>query len=100
MVNLYVAIHNDLKEHSSILSDRFYNKFKTQITAKQPNPNQIPELNHYWRMVFGVINEDTLKERSCLIDNVTADIWLVNFRRYVLDSILKYGLPYSSLDVR
>lgn len=100
MTNLYREVYNLLCDRDTILAERYYSKFSADIELTKGKVDQVAELNHYWRIVFGLMNEDTLKERSCLVDHIPAEVWLDNFKRYVLDSVLKFGLPYGTLDVR
>jgi hypothetical protein len=54
---------------------------------------QIQTMNNFWRHQLGMLNVDTIKVRSFLIDNISPDYWIQNFEKYVLKTVLKHTLP-------
>lgn len=54
---------------------------------------QIAELNWFWRLNLGLLSNDTICERSALIDNIDSNVWLDNFEKYVLPTVVNEELP-------
>lgn len=54
---------------------------------------QVRLMNIFWRYQLASLSHDTSKVRNMLFDNVTPEMWITNFKRHVLPTVLEYNLP-------
>lgn len=69
-----------------------YIDVRERFTANRQLPSvdiQIQEINRFWHAELGLAPMDTRHARSCLIPTVSADVWLSNFEKYVMSTILQ-----------
>lgn len=50
-------------------------------------------INRYWREILGLMQEDTLQERQCLIDQGPIDDWLRLFEQGVIPCVMRNIQP-------
>lgn len=49
---------------------------------------QMRAMNEFWRVQLGLLDQDTLHARSCIMDDLNVEDWLRNFERHILGVIL------------
>lgn len=94
--DLGLTLHEMLMERSGTCAGRFGDLF----LMNQPTWNsglsfneQIRLLNVFWRVQLGNCVNDTSRERGMLFDNIDPVVWLNNFKKHVLDTVVSQGLP-------
>lgn len=55
--------------------------------------NELVLLNRFWRHQLSRLPIPTYEERHCLSDEVNFGPWLVNFRAWVVPTIVLHNLP-------
>ncbi len=71
----------------------------TSIATRSPSA-QIDALNEFWRFQLGYLAIDTRNARYCLQSATSSheiEMWLDNFRRYILPVARAYALPTDVL---
>lgn len=94
--NVGLAVHELLMERSGTCAGRFSLMFlqgQPKWVEGLPVESQIILLNVFWRVQLGSLNYDTSKERGMLFDGVDANIWLANFKKYVVNTVVNNQLP-------
>jgi hypothetical protein len=91
---LFQQLQRRSPEHALRWRLLFINKHTGWVGgSKLTHEQQIHEINEFWRVELGLLNTNTLNARSCIIEDISPDIWLRNFNRYVMDVILTDTLP-------
>lgn len=93
MQNLLHEVGALIRAHSEENADVWLYTFHCNYPGWVLSPpcarEQIRQLNEFLRLQLGTMKMDTFKPRRCLIDDISPDIWLANFKRYVLPYIIK-----------
>lgn len=96
--NLAAELHGRLRNRSPDHAQRFEVMFMSrhaqwQLGALPPESEQMRIINDFWRVQIGLMDNDTLTIRSCLVDGLDPNVWLRNFDRYVAQYVTQYALP-------
>lgn len=79
--------------HAECWHALFMESYPQWSTSIPEEKDQCQLINAFWRHQLGMVNENTIKERSFLIDDVCADFCIDNFKKYVLPTVLKLPVP-------
>lgn len=94
--NLGEELREILNEHHPSLGERFKALYLDQITPTletYPVEVQMRALNEYWRVQLGLVDGDTVTARCGLVEGVPPEVWVGNFRKYVMPAVRQYGVP-------
>lgn len=91
--DLAAELFSRLRHRSASHAERFETLFTRQHPGWQqhqlPSANeQMWAMNEFWRVQLGLLQQDTLHARSCIMDDLEVEDWLRNFERHILDVIL------------
>lgn len=93
MQNLSHEVGALIRAHSEEQADvwmyAFYRSYPEWESSPPHIHQQISQLNDFLRLQLGMMKTNTFKPRRCLVDNITPEAWLANFKNYVLPYILK-----------
>lgn len=96
--NLAIELLELLQRHSQEHAERWKALFMDEYThwnnALPLENDQISTINEFWRIQLGMLEIDTIQVRSYLIDDISPDFWMDNFKRYILDTVLQHTLPW------
>jgi hypothetical protein len=91
---LFALLGSRSPDHAERWKALFINRHPWWTTGPLPDVSiQIREINEFWRVQLGMLLGDTLHARSCIVDNLEPDVWLGNFKRYVMEAVLYEPLP-------
>lgn len=91
--NISNELYDLLKYYSNDHADRFKALYIDNIRPDMSEVDQIRSLNTYWRIQLGMLNKNTIQVRSCLVDDIPADMWLFNFKNYIIGEVVKNSVP-------
>lgn len=91
--DLAAELFSRLRRRSVNHAERFETMFVRQHPAWQlgtlpPLGEQMRAMNEFWRVQLGLLQQDTLHARSCIMDNLEVEDWLRNFEGHILDVVL------------
>ncbi len=94
--DLSVELSALIRAHSPSQADKwdyiFFERCNVWDTNNPPAPTeQIKILTRFWQTQIGMLRTDTVRIRKCIVESHCPDIWMDNFKRYVLPYILKYS---------
>lgn len=78
-----------LSEESTSLADQFKVSCKVNGLSEV---EQLNEINSYFRMQLGMMEESTSTARECLIDNLPLRTWIRDFKKHVVPVVKANGL--------
>ncbi|MGG4591700.1 hypothetical protein ACLPJK_25935 [Pseudomonas aeruginosa] len=55
--------------------------------------DEIYEQNRFWRRQLASLKVNTISERECLLDTLSAEDWLRHFILHVMPTVHRYNLP-------
>jgi hypothetical protein len=91
---LFARLQSRSPEHAERFRALFTNQHPGWSAGNlPPHDVQIREINEFWRIQLGMLSEDTLHARSCIVDNLEPDVWLSNFDRYIMEAVLYQPIP-------
>lgn len=91
---LFSLLHAKSPEHAERWRALFIDRHPGWTQGPLPALDvQIREINEFWRVQLGMLSGDTLHARGCIVDNLEPDVWLGNFKRYVMEAVLYQPIP-------
>lgn len=91
-VNVYRAVYECLNRHSAVAAIGWRSKFPLE-SAVVSVAEQQRNVNTFWRLQLGLLTVNTIKERECLVDEMSFTTWIKDFEKYVVPTIIKHQLP-------
>lgn len=91
-VNLFEVVSNILSTRGHKNPSKWQGSLNHQQIGKLPYESQRKLVNSHLRLVLGSIDEDTSRERFCLVDDVPFDNWVELFEREIADTMVRNGL--------
>lgn len=89
-------IYREIAHYSMECADRFRIHYLNSIFT-DTTESEIVLINRFWRLQLARLNVPTYEERMCLADNGDFNLWLVQFRRYILPTIIEHRLPWPEV---
>lgn len=92
--NLALELYERMKVRSPHQASRWYHLYTSQegqgsnVTIPDMSV-QMKSINLFWHTQLGMMSQNTLHIRRCIIDGISPDIWLQNFERYVMPVLLE-----------
>jgi hypothetical protein len=85
-------IYDEISAHNLEAAIRFRAILRTSM-FNDPILNEMALLNRFWRFQLARLPTPTFEERECLTDNCSMDSWIMNFKQFVIPTIIIYQLP-------
>lgn len=94
----YICLVDELyllfNKHDASVASRWEALFNMHRCASLDIKRQMHEINNFWRLQLGLLNNlDTFRCRQAIVDDIDVPMWLYNYERYVLPTIIDNNLP-------
>jgi hypothetical protein len=91
-INLFETISGILTNKGHKNPTKWQEGLNHQQISKLPYESQRKLINSHLRLVLGSVDEDTSRERFCLVDDVPFDNWVDLFDREIAGTMVRCGL--------